>query len=212
MVGAVSVRYSFIELDRSTTMQMSRSKRTTVAELSGWKSTTLNTRPKKVGTLPDGAFRVRRPNTRTALMGSPCGTNAQAPFSCCVELPNTISCSSSSNSGVPATRFNWAMSMAACRDASRSCSRDKASPAARAAASVAARSRVRQSCMYATSTEKMTHANSAIARKQTSTTTTPRRHLVCWAEQRGGCEPRQIDMDVSPGGSVAGRWIILLPW
>ena len=43
----------------------------------GWKSKTLNTLPKKIGTLPEGAERVRRPLTRTALIG--CATGREGP-------------------------------------------------------------------------------------------------------------------------------------
>src|SRR5262245_20500324 len=97
IVPDVSSKYSFIELERSRTRQMSRSRRTTVADWVGWKSSTLNTRPKNVGTLPEGASRVRRPKTRTALIGCPFGTNPQAPLDSKVDLPNTMSESSNSN-------------------------------------------------------------------------------------------------------------------
>src|SRR3990172_9000680 len=107
MVGAVSVRYSFIELERSTTRQMSRSRRTTVAAWTGWKSKTLKTRPKKIGTLPEGASRVRRPKTRTALIGSAPGVKAQAPPACWLDLPKTTSASSSSSGFYPSLLLSW---------------------------------------------------------------------------------------------------------
>ncbi len=140
---SVSVRYSFIELERSSTKQMSRSSRTTVASCSGSKSHRPEMRPSKSPTLPDAEPRVRRPRTRTLLIGVPLESNTHEPLDCRTELPNTTS-APSMTSGSPATRFSAATSMAACRASAKSWVRDKASPAARADASVADRSFVRR--------------------------------------------------------------------